>query len=124
MSSINTILGHDIDEDVVALIFEVDKLFPNREVMIHDIELFNEETKRDEKSLYGGAVGWLGLRDYIGIWVKKNVDSYIFNALLRHELIHFIQQYENYKMSITFNGLVVYDYEREESLFAARRLVQ
>jgi len=99
MGYIKTILGYEVDDKVVALLRRVDALFPSRTVLIHDIELFQSETNTGEV-VFGPAVCKLNLNDYLGIWIRTDIEAHVFNAFLSHELVHFIQQYEGYEAVI------------------------
>lgn len=99
MESFKTILGYEVDGNVATLLRQVDALFPNRTVLIHDMELFQSETDTSE-GLFGPAVSKLNLRDYLGIWIRTDIEAHLFNAFLSHELVHFIQQFEGYESAI------------------------
>lgn len=84
------ILGHRISAGVQELVYEVLYAFPSKELLIHPYDLADVESGKqvDPKAQ---AVSMPEIDEYIVIWIKPNLETEEFNAVLAEELVHHLQ---------------------------------
>lgn len=107
------ILGHNIIEDVQKLIREVITYFPKKELLIHPLYIAEQELGETiNYNVLGSAE--LPLNKYIGIWIKEDCSTSIFNTILAEELYHYIQAYKKYPFIC---GLKFYPYQERNKYY-------
>lgn len=92
---LRTIMGHCVSDELRKLFEEVECAFPSKRLLIHPYKFAERESGKQVKPK-AKAVSMPEIDDYIAIWIKQNLPTDEFNAVLAEEALHHLQAKEGW----------------------------